>query len=358
MRLLQRLTAMLILMLLTACAVADEWMVYSGGEIPFASDSFLVNEYTGTVTITFLGDCTLGGEEKTAGSGKGFVKIVQREGYGWPFRGLLSLTGTDDITVANLEGVLTDRKLQKKEKEFNFKGPTAYTQILHEGSIEAVTLANNHSHDYGDGGYNDTKEALKQAQVAFFAADNCAVWERDGLKIGFAGVNFTAGEAFENQVRLLQQEGCSAVIVFMHAGLEYSAEPNGYQRAIAEKAVSLGCDLVVGSHPHVVQGFEFVKGVPVLYSLGNCSFGGNANPKDKDALVMQAVLSFEEGALTGGELHFYPVSITSIQRYNNYSPVLLTGKDAQRVLKKMETSTGYEMPPWQEGTGSVVVFEK
>ena len=104
----------------------------------------------------------------------------------------------------------------------------------------------------------------------------------------------------------------------------------------------------------MVQGYEVRDGVPVVYSLGNCVFGGNTNPRDHDALAVQADLSFEDGELTGITLHFYPLSVSGEEHYNDYSPVLLSGEDAERVLRKMETSTGVSPGVFTEGEGAAV----
>ena len=324
-----------------------------------SEQAYLVQEYTGTVRITFLGDCTLGGEEKSRNLYRGFVKTVERNGYAWPFRNLTALTAQDDLTVANLEGVLSDRELNKVSKEFNFRGSTAYTEILKEGSVECVTLANNHSHDYDRAGYEDTVRALENAGVAYFGTDSMAVWRNeDGLMIGFLGVSGSLSgsraRAYEEQAQLLKSMGCAAVITVMHTGTEYESEPDGYQRQVVDRALPCGTDLIIGHHPHVVQGYEVRDGVPVVYSLGNCVFGGNTNPRDHDALAVQADLSFEDGELTGITLHFYPVSVSGEEHYNDYSPVLLSGKDAERVLQKMETSTGVSPGVFTEGEGAAV----
>ena len=324
-----------------------------------SEQAYLVQEYTGTVRITFLGDCTLGGEEKSRNLYRGFVKTVERNGYAWPFRNLTALTAQDDLTVANLEGVISDRELNKVSKEFNFRGPTAYTEILKEGSVECVTLANNHSHDYDRAGYEDTVRALEDAGVAYFGTDSMAVWRNDdGLMIGFLGVSGSLSgsraRSYEEQAQVLKSMGCAAVITVMHTGTEYETEPDGYQRQVVNRALSCGTDLIIGHHPHVVQGYEVRDGVPVVYSLGNCVFGGNTNPRDHDALAVQADLSFEDGELTGITLHFYPVSVSGEEHYNDYSPVLLSGKDAERVLQKMETSTGVSPGAFTEGEGAAV----
>ena len=323
---------------------SGEWLSFDAEHVP-VEQGYLVQEYTGTVRITFLGDCTLGGEERTRSAWRGFVRTVERNGTGWPFRNLTALTAGDDLTVANLEGVLSDRELPKVRKQYNFIGGTAYTEILKAGSVECVTLANNHSHDYDKAGYEDTKRALDDAGVAYFGTDRMAVWRNEeGLTIGFLGVSGSLsgsrGTDYEKRAEILRSMGCSAVITVMHAGTEYQYEPDGYQKQIVNRAVACGSDLIVGHHPHVVQGYEIRNGIPVVYSLGNCVFGGNTNPRDHDALVLRAELSFEEGALTGITLRFYPISVTGEEGWNDYSPVLLTGADAERVLKKMEESTG------------------
>ena len=312
----------------------------------------IVSDYTGEVRITFLGDCTLGGESPSKYPTLDFAKRIADNGLAFPFQDLRKLTENDDMTVANLEGVLTDRKLKKSDKRFNFKGPTSYTEILTLGSVECVTLANNHSHDYGTAGYNDTKTALEDAGICWFDTQSSAIWEReDGLRIGFIGVSGSLSgdraKSFTKQAQRLKNWGCAAVITVMHAGEEYSySPPSSYQKQITDRAVPYS-NLIIGHHPHVVQGYTVLKGVPVVYSLGNCVFGGNTYMKDSDALTVQAVLHFTEGELDRIDLHFYPISISSDRHYNNYSPRLLTGDDAARVLKKMKIP-----PAWIPGNGT------
>ena len=338
-----------------------QWITLTGENAEQKIPS-LANDYTGDLTITFLGDCTLGGEEKSRNSKLGFVRRIEENGMDFPFRNLRALTEKDDLTVANLEGVLTDRKLEKVKKKYNFSGPTAYTEILRAGGIDGVTLANNHSHDYGEEGYADTKAALEKAGIAWFGTDAPAVWQsEEGLLIGFLGVSFSLTgnryKAYARQAEMLKQLGCSAIITVMHAGTEYSyTPPDNYQQQIVSRAVRCGSHLIIGHHPHVVQGYTIQEGVPVVYSLGNCSFGGTTHAKDSDALAVQAVLSFREGTLMQIALHFYPISITSDRQYNNYSPRLLTGKDAERVLEKMKKSTGTDPGEFTENEGASAVI--
>ena len=306
-----------------------------------------------------MGDCTLGGEEKALKLYRGFVQTIERNGYAYPFRNLIALTAADDLTVANLEGVLSDGELKKVDKAYNFRGPAAYTEILKEGSVECVTLANNHSRDYGPTGYRDTVRALEEADVACFGTDSMAVWQNEeGLMIGFLGVSgHLSGDRYKEhkrQAEILKSMGCAAVITVMHAGREYESEPGDYQHQIVRRTIASGVDLVIGHHPHIVQGYEILNGKPVVYSLGNCVFGGNTNPRDHDALAIQTDLSFEDGELTGVTLYFHPISVSGEENFNDYSPVLLSGEDAERVLRKMEQSTGLYPGPFADGRGAAV----
>ena len=352
------LLLLLALLPLPAAAGSGRWWTFTEKTVP-EELRYAVCDYSGEITVTFLGDCTLGGEEKSRRSRIGFVRRIEDNGMEFPMRYMKALTEGDDISVANLEGVLTDRSLQKVQKEYNFSGPTAYTEILTSGSIECITLANNHSHDYGEGGYADTKKALEGAGIAWFSTDAMAVWQSDeGLLIGFLGVSFSLSgdraKTYNRKMKILKELGCAAVITVMHAGTEYVYTPDNYQDQIVSRAVKAGTSLIIGHHPHVVQGYKVVKGVPVVYSLGNCSFGATTHAKDSDALVVQAGLRLEEAELTEIALHFYPISITSDGHYNNYSPMFLTGKDAERVLKKMRESTGADPGIFTEEEGAVV----
>ena len=340
-----------------ACA-GGQWITLDGTtELP--DSRYTVSEYTGTVTITFLGDCTLGGETRTRGAATGFVRTIAANGYDYPLRQLTALTRTDDLTVANLEGVLSDRELEKEKKTFNFQGSAAYTEILTQGGVECVTLANNHSHDYGDAGYADTKAALESAGVAWFGTDAPALWDGgDGVRIGFLGVHYALHEGqaavFHRQAEALRDAGCTVLIAVMHAGEEYDPQISPLQQEIVSRCEAEGVQLVVGHHPHIVQGYEIREGMPVVYSLGNCVFGGSLRLKDNDALALRAELTFEEGTLEKILLRFHPISATSRPPRNDYSPVFLSGEDAARVLRKMEASTGQDPGAFDDALGASV----
>lgn len=336
-----------------------EWYVFPAEDPPreLTDTAMEVCEYTGEITLSFLGDCTLGGESRFKSAARGFVSTAGREGYAYFFENLLPLLSADDISVVNLEGVLSDRQLEKTPKTFNFIGPAAFAKILALGGVEAAGLANNHSLDYGEAGYRDTQNALAAAGVASFGADHLAVWTRDGVRVGFTASAFSLTEsarsALEAQVRTLRALGCQLVVHSMHAGTEYSSKPTGQQKAVARAAAQLGVNLVVGHHPHVLHGMDVVEGVPVVYSLGNAVFGGNCAPSDMDALLLQATFAFSEGAPQSVRLAFHPIQISGQKGYNDYRPVLLSGGEAQRVMERLEKTTGYPLPGYVDGAGAV-----
>lgn len=99
----------------------------------------------------------------------------------------------------------------------------------------------------------------------------------------------------------------------------------------------MGADLVLGHHPHVIQGIEDYKGKKIVYSLGNFCFGGNKNPSDKDTFIFQQTFKFQNGKLIDNKSYkIIPASISSVRERNNYQPTLLKGKDAQRVIDRIK----------------------
>lgn len=304
------------------------------------------------VRLTFGGDCTLGGD--AGGGEKRFARAIKAKGYAYPFGGLASLFTADDLTLVNLEGVLTDRDLPMADKRFRFKGSTAYTAILTEGGVECVSLANNHTLDYGAAGYRDTVEALQGAGVACVDADYVTVLEKDGVRVGFTGSGFSLDrEQYGLQVQALRALGCVALVHVMHLGEEYAGHLTAGQRNTAQYLADNGVALVVGSHPHVAQGLAVVGRTGVLYSLGNCVFGGNADPSDYDACLLSATLRFTDGVAESAQLTLWPIRVSGSKRSNDYRPVLLAGADAARVLQKMQQTSGFPLAPFLEGEGAV-----
>ena len=295
-----------------------------------------------TVTISAAGDCTFG-----LGIGFGyqgsFNDYFDKYGPEHVFKGVLPVFGADDYTIVNLEGPLTERG-SPVPKTFNFRGPAKHAEALTAGSVDAVTLANNHSMDYGEIGYEDTKVALDQVGITHFGYQEVAVDQVKGIKIGLIGAEGWDDSAAtrDSIAQKLADMDADIKIVSFHWGIEREYHQSAGQISLAHHTIDSGADMVLGHHPHVLQGVEMYNDKPIVYSLGNFSFGGNQNPSDKDAMIFQADFRFVDGVMSGIDSRIIPVSISSQSGYNDYSPTILEGDAKERVLQKvLNSSTNY-----------------
>lgn len=227
---------------------------------------------------------------------------IRQHGASWPLEHVAPLLQAADIAFVNLESPLTDGG-QAANKDFVFHGPPEGARGLSNAGIDVVSLANNHALDYGTTGLEDTWSALKAAGVAeagsganTAAAHTPVIVERNGLRLAFlayvntlpdSGSGFdaasTAATADRPGVAWLTPEAVAAdvanarkeadiVIVSMHTGYEYQEAPSELQSAAAHAAIDAGASLVLGGHPHVLQGIETYHGGLIIYSLGNFVF--------------------------------------------------------------------------------------
>lgn len=310
---------------------------------------------TRTVTISTLGDCTLGTDENF-NTDTNFNAFEAVNGHSYFFANVKSILEEDDATFANLEGTFTD-STAREAKEYAFKGDTSYTEILKEGSVDVVTLANNHSSDYGAESLTDTQNALREAGIDYCMNDTIVVKEVNGIKTGFIGIYvLNDGMAREEEVRstiaAAKAQGAQLVIVAFHWGAEKATQPDETQQALAHIAIDCGADLVVGHHPHVLQGVEKYKGKYIAYSLGNFCFGGNSTPSDMTTMIFQQTFSVtRDGVEVDDGVKVIPCSISSTSGYNNYQPTPLTGEEAASVIGRLnEYSAPYGVAFTESGT--------
>lgn len=304
-------------------------------------DKEAVQDVYDTITISVAGDVTLG-RDYNYGYTNSFDHEfeVQNKDYGYFFRNVKEIFEKDDLTIVNLETTLTTAK-KPADKKFRFKADPSYVEILKQGDIEVVSIANNHTRDYLEQGYTDTLATLEEAGVGYFGYKRTYIQEIRGIKIGLAGlVTWDATEAnkkeISQRIEELRQNGADIVIVMFHWGIERDYYPNDVQKELAHYSIDCGADLVLGGHPHVLQGVEEYNGKQIVYSLGNFSFGGNKNPGDKDSMVYVHRFHFKNGSKVSEEKEIIPCSISSVKDRNNYQPTPLTGSEKQRVLDKIE----------------------
>ncbi|MBE0501293.1 MAG: CapA family protein [Desulfuromonadales bacterium] len=258
--------------------------------LPVAAES-------GSITLIAAGDLLLGGSA---------AATVQRHGFDYPFLGISDILHSADIAMANLEAPLTRQSEPVADKRFTFKVDPAAAAALQRTGLTVLTLANNHIGDFGPTGVTDTIAALRPYGLRYTGAGKDLKQARrptaiatEGGSVGFLAYSNTLPKDFyarsdrpgtapgypdfvRDDVQRLRTF-VDYVVVSFHWGAELMTEPKEYQQRLARLAIDNGAQVVIGHHPHVLQGVEFYNGGVIYYSLGNFAFG-----------------SFSRNAKTGG----------------------------------------------------------
>jgi poly-gamma-glutamate capsule biosynthesis protein CapA/YwtB (metallophosphatase superfamily) len=292
------------------------------------------------IVISSVGDVTLGTDENFyKPASLPAVLLNNGNDYSYFFRNVAEIFENDDITTANLETTFTTSNKKRAGRTFNFKGDPSLAKSLTLGSIEGVNLSNNHIYDYEQQGFNDTIKALKENNINYFGEGHRWITTVKGVKFAFLGyMGWSNDRAFLNSMKKdiqeLKAQDC-IVIINVHWGDEGKYHPNSVQRSIGHFAIDNGADLVIGHHPHVIQGIEKYKDRYICYSLANFCFGGNSNPKDKDTFIFQAKFKFTNKKFDSLGIKVIPCSVSSVSYRNDYMPTPLKGADKSRVMKKI-----------------------
>ena len=299
-----------------------------------------------TITISAAGDVTLGGCP-VSGSYRVFMNEFEANGsdHSFLFRNVRHIFLDDDLTIVNLEGTLTN-ETRHMGKTFNFRAPPHFAMSLSSSGIDVVSLANNHSSDFWETGYNETIESLDAEGVSSFGNARNTIMDVNGINIGLFGfLTWSDSREHRNNITAaiedLQDRGADLIIAYFHWGIEKDYRPNSTQRNLGRFTIDSGADLVLGAHPHVIQGIEVYNGKNIVYSLANFSFGGNRRPFDMDSFIFQQTFTFENGILLDtNETNIIPVRTTSARTYNNYQPTPAYGRDAERIMALIERLNG------------------
>lgn len=302
--------------------------------VPVVQHSAVNQPEDPTVTLMFGGDVTLSDS---------FEKVVGDD-YGWAFEKLYEYRKAD-VAMVNLENPLTRSTLRRPNKQFNFKANPEAVQVLTEGGIDIVTLANNHAMDYEEPGLVETLETLEKAGIhAVGAGRNIQearrpeIIEVKGQRIayfgyydadfhaaeeGVAGTNPRYNQRVAADIQAVRDQ-VDWVVVNYHWGVELAQYPGDWQTELARFTIDQGADLVVGHHPHVLQGAEIYKGRPIVYSLGNFIFGGNSRT-DYDTAVLKVSLKADRKM----KVEFLPVEV------KQYQARVVQGKKGDRILQDL-----------------------
>lgn len=300
-----------------------------------------------SLTLSVVGDCTLGTDE-TFDYDTSLNAYYENYGADYFLQNVKDIFSTDDLTIANFEGTLTDSD-EREDKTFAFKAPASYASILTGGSVEAVNTANNHSHDYGEQSFDTTLAALDDAGIVHFGYDETAVMDVKGIKVGLVGIyelydHLERKQQLKDNIAKVKADGAQLIVAIFHWGNETETVPDSNQTTLGRIAIDEGADLVCGHHPHVLQGIETYKGKNIVYSLGNFCFGGNSSPSDMDTMIYQQTFTIDaDGVKKDNVTNIIPCSISSAayDGYNNYQPTPAEGDEATRILGKINERSSW-----------------
>jgi poly-gamma-glutamate capsule biosynthesis protein CapA/YwtB (metallophosphatase superfamily) len=290
------------------------------------------------IVINAVGDIML------AGSGAATSK---RLGYDYPFAETKEVIKKGDIAIGNLESPIARGGNAFTGKKFHYlSAPQAATALKNAG-FSIVTLANNHMMDFGPLALEETRRHLDRAGIGYTgagasitAARKRAVITVRGMKVAFLAYSLTfpddfyaaadrSGTApgyfpFYRDDIAVARKVADYVVVSFHWGTENSVMPKPYQVTAAHRAIDAGADVVIGHHPHVLQGIERYKNGVILYSLGNFAFG-TASKTAKRSVIARVILG---NGVKGVEL----VPLNVLNREVHFQPRVLSGKEGQEVI--------------------------
>jgi poly-gamma-glutamate synthesis protein (capsule biosynthesis protein) len=293
------------------------------------------------IVITAVGDIMLAGK---------WTPLLRKNGYERSFHGVRKELASSDINLANLESPIAVSGEEYSEKKFRFRAEPQVAKALRTAGFNLVTLANNHSMDFGGEALAETFQYLSDNGIAWIGAGRnltearkMVLYAIKGKKVAFLGYSLTQPvEFFAGQGRLGTAPGyerlvtadiisarrqADYVIVSFHWGKEASGTVQSYQRIAAHKAIEAGADVIVGHHPHVLQGIERYKNGIIFYSLGNFIFASKSITADVSAMIRLK--------LTDERREAEVVPLDVLNRRGGFQPQLLTGERGASVIKKL-----------------------
>lgn len=310
------------------------------------------------ITITAVGDVTIGRNVQHNGASI-FEKELKKQGgdINFIFRNVKQIFESDDLTIANFEGVLADSYTipsSKKNNDYLFLGDPSYAQALSGNGVEAVTMENNHINDFGQDGIDATIAAMESAGVVWSNKNHMGVYETQGLRIGMLAyqivpplrsdeLSASALQAVVASDIATARESCDLVIVSFHWGKELDYSPRNEspysQVTLGRAAIDAGADLVLGHHSHRINPIECYQGKYIVYSLANCSFAGNNKPSDMFTFIFQTRFRLRDGEIMANSFRIIPCRISSRKDYNDFAITPLTDQsNITTVLNTLKNS--------------------
>ena len=298
------------------------------------------------ITIAAVGDLMFGNRTEP---------FLKEFGPDYPFAFVMPILAKADVVVGNLESSISTRGKAVENKQFTLRAGPIATEALAAAGIRVVTLANNHSMDFGPLALQDTLEALDAGNILFTGAGmdlddarSPAIMKVKGKTIAFLAYSLTFPlEFFASANRPGTAPGyaefvkadiekarpsADLVVVSFHWGAELMTAAKDYQVELGRKAIDWGADLVLGHHPHVLQELELYHGRLIAYSLGNFVFGSESNRTNTSMILL---LTFQGKGLARVEA--VPLDVNNYRV--KYRPRVLTGRAARDVLESVNAGS-------------------
>lgn len=293
------------------------------------------------IKITFGGDFMLA-SYKNETTSNNFNAYVNNQSSEYFLENVKSVFEEDDWTIVNLENVLTDSNLKEVAKNHSpaywYRSKTSNTDILTTSSVECVSLANNHTGDYGSRGKIDTIKAVENAGLMYGNNDQTMYLEKDGFVIAVICHGLWAeyqADTIVNRIKEAEQNS-DFQIVFYHGGTERIHAPEQWKIRASRKLVDNGADLVIGNHPHVLQPRENYNGVDIIYSMGNFCYGGSKTCENRTILYTLDLEIDGDKNIVNKQAEIIPCYVYTEQR-NNYKPGIIENEEEkQKVLDFMD----------------------
>ncbi|QEM69520.1 CapA family protein [Geobacter sp. FeAm09] len=295
------------------------------------------------IVIGAVGDIMLAGR---------WTPLLKSRGYDHPFGGVAATLAGSDINLGNLESPIASSGREYTAKKFRFRAEPGVAAAVRKAGFNLVTLANNHSMDFGAAALTETMANLEAAGIAWIGAGEnlaearrAAIFTVKGKKIAFLGYSLTQPveffaarrhpgtapgyeDIFVPDIAQARKEA-DYVIVSFHWGREGQGMPIPFQRSTAHKAIDAGADVIIGHHPHVLQGIErYGKGI-IFYSLGNFTFASTSTTADRSVIIR---LRLDD---TRREAEILPLDV--LYRRVGFQPRLLSGKPAANVIERLNS---------------------
>lgn len=294
------------------------------------------------IVVSFTGDMMLA-SLKNETTTNNFNAYANRHEPSYFLQNVRHLFQEDNLTVANLENVLTDRNLVEKEKDHDpaywYRSCTANMNILTSSGVEAVSLANNHTGDYGPKGTKDTVRAVEKAGLLYGNNERTFYYEKNGFRIAVICHGLWNERQAGDIVRRIHkaEEDSDFQIVFYHGGKEKVHAPEEWRQRASRKLVDEGADLVVGNHPHVLQPKETYHETDILYSMGNFCYGGSKYPENRTIIYQLKLHINKSGKLESKSGEIIPCYVYTGDAGNNYCPDVIEDEESrQKVLSFMD----------------------